>query len=374
MTSDNAYQHGGSPEKDMARLGLPRGPILDFSVNLNPMGPPPLIRERWSDLWDQVEGYPSLQGEGVAGYYGERFGIPVDRFLAGNGSTEMIYLIPRVLRLERVGVITPSYHDYERACRLAGAEVVHFPLDEPEGFSPPRPGHLERFMEKVEGIWLGRPNNPSATMIPKAHILDLAGRFPEKWFIVDEAFIQFLEDWREESFLFEPSATNILVVHSLTKFYALAGLRLGGVFGDKGVIDRLRFAKEPWTVNGVADRVAPLLAQCWEYDDQARAAVSEEIRYVQDRILPLDGIMAFPSRVNYLLCRWTRTPDLDDLLHHLLSNGFYVRDCRNFPGLEAGYFRVGLRVRHENELLVECLASACERVGDARCRIQDSRF
>jgi len=313
------------------------------------------------DLCGEAEAYPSLTGRGVAGYYAERFGVGPRQFLSGNGSTEMIYLIPRVLRLGRAAVITPSYDDYERACLLAGTAVVRFPLDRENGFSAPGMDRLAAILREVDGLWLGRPNNPSATLIPKAHILELAGRFPEKCFIVDEAFIQFLDDWREQSLLFERPLPNVLVVHSLTKFYAVAGLRLGGVFAAEGVIDRLERAKEPWTVNGIADRLAPMLGRCAEYEERSRGMVRAEIGRFRSWIEPLEGIAAYPSRINFLLCRWTRTRDLDDLLRHLLERGVYVRDCRNFPGLEAGYFRIGLRGPGDNDRLMGCLASACDQ-------------
>jgi len=361
MTPAHAYQHGGSPEKDMARLGVSERPVTDFSVNLNPLGRPPLLRERWMELWDRVEGYPSVEGEGVARYYEAKFGIPSGRFLAGNGSTELIYLIPRVLRLGRAAVISPSYHDYERACLLAGTRVIHLPLASNSGFSPPDPNQVERVLASVDAVWLGRPNNPTASLLARTVLLDLADRFPDKWFIVDEAFIQFLEDWKEESLLLESPRPNLVVIHSLTKFYAVAGLRLGGAVADERVIERLRHAKEPWTVNGVADRAAALLAESGGFDEQTRSHVGAEVKRVFSRLEALEGITPFPSPVNYLLCQWVRTDDLDDLLRHLLGRGVYVRDCRNFAGLERGYFRVGLRAPRENDRLLECLASACGR-------------
>ena len=104
----------------MIRLGVPTGPVLDFSVNLNPLGPPAIIKENWSDLLQCIENYPSVEGDGVAAYYETACGIAPRNFLAGNGSTELIYLTPRVLKFKRAAVLAPSFHDYERASVLAG--------------------------------------------------------------------------------------------------------------------------------------------------------------------------------------------------------------------------------------------------------------
>jgi threonine-phosphate decarboxylase len=121
------YKHGGAPQLDMRRLGLEERAVLDFSVNLNPLGPPAIIKRKWPELYQTIEPYPSIEADGVSRYYGKVCGIDADHILVGNGSTELIYLVPRVLGFKRVALITPSFHDYERASRLAGAQVSSIP-------------------------------------------------------------------------------------------------------------------------------------------------------------------------------------------------------------------------------------------------------
>ena len=133
--------------------------------------------------------------------------------------------------------------------------------------------------------------------------MDFADRFPDKWFIIDEAFIQFVDGWEELSFLTEEPRLNILVIHSLTKFYALAGLRLGGIMGNREVISRLRNAKLPWTVNGIADSIAPLLLECAEYERKTHSDIIKERTRVFQNLEELEGITPFPSTANFILCR-----------------------------------------------------------------------
>jgi len=93
MKRESLYLHGGTPQLDMARLEVQHRPVLDFSVNLNPLGPPTIIKEKWQELLETIEQYPSVEGDGVAHYYRSIYGISSRNFLAGNGSTELIYLI-----------------------------------------------------------------------------------------------------------------------------------------------------------------------------------------------------------------------------------------------------------------------------------------
>jgi len=357
MDDKSQYRHGGSPALDLARFGLADRPLLDFSVNLNALGVPEIVKQKWKGTLNAIEGYPSLEGDGVSHYYRERFGITSQNFLAGNGSTELIYLIPRALRLKRFLVITPSYNDYERASILAGSEVTRVPLPPDAGFSFPHMDDLIAALNNNDGLWLGRPNNPTGNLFPKGQLLELADRFPDHLFIIDEAFIQFTDMWTETSLMTEEIRPNVLVVHSLTKFYALAGLRIGGVAGHSKIISRLRQAKEPWTVNGIADKVAPLLLECIDYEKQTRREVAVERERIFKGLEQLDGILPFPCSANFILCQWTGTENLDDLMSHLLENSAYVRDCRNFPGLENNFFRIGLRSPDDNDKLMSILSS-----------------
>ena len=209
----------------------------------------------------------------------------------------------------------------------------------------------------MDAFWIARPNNPTGNLFSMKLILKYSRMFPEKWFIVDEAFIQFLYDRESNSFLAAKPQPNVLVLNSLTKFYAIAGLRLGGLMGSERIISRLKKAKEPWTINGIADRVASLLVGCSDYDNETRLIVSKEIKRVFTHLKNVEGVIPYPTSANYILCQWVRPDNLDDLIRHLLSNGVYVRDCRNFPGLEENFFRIGIKNAKDNDLLLSLISS-----------------
>ena len=270
----------------------------------------------------------------------------------------MIYLIPRVLGFKTALVTVPSFHDYARASVLAGGAIREHPLLLEGRLRVPDAGELIRAMESSDALWLGNPNNPTGHLFPRETILEICRRRPEKWVIVDEAFIPFVDGWESHTLLRVERPKNLLVLHSLTKFYGLAGIRMGGVIGCEEVIDRLRSSKEPWTVNGVAERIGPLLLRCGDYEEETLFVLRAERERVMDELSRIDSLrpLASPS-ANFILCRWLRTDNLDDLLRHLLSCGIYVRDCRNFPGLEGGWFRTAVKRPDENDRLLSAIAS-----------------
>ncbi len=348
------HVHGGCPEHYLKRFGLSQKGIIDFSININPLGPPPLIERLWSRILKKIRLYPSIDGEGIRVFYKKRFHIPDEFILPGNGSTEIIYLLPRSLPIESILIAKPSYFDYERASILAGKEIINIYMDptgEPDNI---KEGIISR-LNKADALWIGRPNNPTGHMLPKEMIQEISEDFPEKWIIVDEAFIQFVENWEDETLISPDMPKNILVIHSLTKFYGLPGIRIGALISRPENISLVSDKKEPWTINIIAEEIARNLYPCHEYEKETISTVSKERKRLYSYLSIIDGIRPFASTTNFILCRYEY--DLNHLLKHLLRHGIFIRDCRNFDGLTGDFFRIGIRRPKENDLLISHLSS-----------------
>ncbi len=353
MTSLYYHKHGGSARKIFTEDG---GELLDFSVNVSPMSPPIGILSI-EDF--ALQSYPSIDGRGIKEFYQQKFSLASYTILSLNGAIEGIYLIPRALALQRVMLLSPSFYEYERAAKIAGAEIVSVPLDAEKGFRLPGIEVLAHALRNADALFAANPNNPTGTAVPPEIIMALASRFPDKWFIIDEAFIQFTPAFPDNSLMGKVMALkNVIVVHSLTKFYALPGLRLGAVIAHPEVISRLLDYKEPWTVNAVAESVAVRLLECGAYEESLRTMIFSERERMEASLSMLDGMNLAGGAANFFLAQWNRGCSLDDLLVYLKSQGIHVRDCRNFSGLEVNYFRFAIRTPIENSRLLDSLHSA----------------
>ena len=179
----------------------------------------------------------------------------------GNGSIELIYLIPRVSDGKSFGSATLVF-EYQRSCDLAGCE---FDFGEMEDFSD------------HDDLFIGSPNNPTGKTIPAQEILDLADKYLQKWFVVDQAFLEFVEDQENVSLLrTDRLRKNLIVIHSLTKFYALPGLRIGAAISHPETIAKLAQNKEPWTVNAIAQKSCEILAFDDSYDKKLLSIIHAE--------------------------------------------------------------------------------------------------
>ncbi len=348
--------HGGNPHPLMNRFGISERPKLDFSVNISPLGLPQPIAEAWPRLLECISTYPSEDGFGVTRYYGARFGLPADAVLPGNGAADLIFLALRSFPIKSVALLSPTFHEYERALTCRDLAIHAIRLDEQRGFAAPDISALASILEQVDALVLCNPNNPTGTDFTAETILSLAEAYYPKQIFVDEAFIQFRDDWRLWT-LQRPERLrrNILVFHSLTKLYALPGLRIGAIIGHPETICSLKQCAAPWRVNSLAEHIAPMLIDCVEYETALRNLVDAERKHIFDRLCESNAIRLFKTPANFFLAEWIGDRDLDELLRFLLKDGLFIRDCRNFEGLERDFFRFAIRRPDENRRLSSAL-------------------
>lgn len=348
--------HGGDYKFYLKKFNIKQKEITDFSVNVNPFGVPPILKLNWYKLIDCVDKYPSPNAEGVLEFYAERFGIDSDNAVAGNGSLELIYLAPKALDIKSVVIFEPSFYDHKRAFKIQGCKTDTIALKEQNGFEFVFDETFEQALLSCDAVFLTRPNNPTGNLIDKNKIINLAEKHSDKWFLVDEAFIQFTDDFESET-LMNCNIENIVVFHSLTKFYALPGLRVGAVISSEETTEKFRFVKQPWSVNAVAEQAASMLVRCAEFEKASRSFVKTEKVRVKEALYSQKGLKIFDSDSNFFLAKWVNDVSLDDFLKYLLENGVFVRDCRNFEGLEGNFFRFAVLNSKDNDRLIRLIVN-----------------
>jgi adenosylcobyric acid synthase len=346
-------RHGGNLLKLALAAGKPIGEILDFSANINPLGPPEGFRSLISARTGDLVHYPDPDCTDLVRAFAVRYGAAENEILMGNGSMELLYLLPQLLGKGRALIPVPAYVDYERAAELAGLAVERLPLREEEGFAPDLTA-IAAALRGDEIVFLGRPNNPTGHLIPAGDLRDLASCHPQTVFISDEAFADFAPE--AETLIASGRPANIIVLKSLTKFYAMPGLRLGAVVAVPELIRRLRDRTPPWSVNTLAQAAGAAGLRDTAYAE-------ETLRFVRDRreglfaaLQALPGLTVYPGAANFLLIRSDRRNlDAAEIAQRLLADGIAVRVCKNFAGLDRRFFRVAVRTETENDRLLGAL-------------------
>jgi cobyric acid synthase CobQ/L-threonine-O-3-phosphate decarboxylase len=349
-------RHGGNLLKLALAAGKPVGEILDFSANINPLGPPEGFRSLISAWTGDLVHYPDPDCTDLVRAFAARYRVAENEILMGNGSIELLYLLPQLLGKRRALIPVPAYVDYERAAELAGLAVEWLPLREKESFAPDL-AVIAAALRGDEIVFLGRPNNPTGHLIPAAALRDLASSHPQTVFVSDEAFADFAPE--AETLIASGRPANIIILKSLTKFYAMPGLRLGGVVAAPDLIRRLRDRTPPWSVNTLAQVVGSAALRDTAYAE-------ETLRFVRDRredlfaeLQALPGLTVYPGTANFLLLRSDRRNiDAPEIARRLLADGIAIRDCSNFTGLDRRFFRIAVRTETENDRLLGALRKA----------------
>ncbi len=353
----DTLRHGGDLRRLAHEAGVPPGRLIDFSANINPLGPPEWLRSCVSAALDQIVHYPDPVCRELAAAIARFHGVEASRVVCGNGSSELLPHLLRVAGARGAVLVTPGYAEYERSARAAGLDVTTFPLQPDDGFTLDVEA-LEAGLLTDDLVIIGQPNNPTGQVTDPAEIRRMARRRPGCTFVIDEAFADFAP--QVESLAYDPP-DNVVVLRSMTKFFAIPGLRLGYALARPGLAHSLREALPPWTVNTLAQAVGTraLAADMDGYRADTLRLVDQQRDALAGQLQELGGLTVFPSAANFLLLRIDR-PGLDapGLAERLLKRRIAVRVCDNYRGLDRHYLRVAVRTEEENGRLLRALHTA----------------
>lgn len=330
------YEHGGQVYDAFGKAG----DWLDFSANINPLGLSSKVLQTIKDNLRGVVNYPDPQVAELKRAISERYDVPEAQLVVLNGAAEFFYLYLNVTRPKRVTIPVPSFSEYERAARSAGCDVEYFFTNAADNFA------LDVDKLNASCVIIGRPNNPTGNLISVEDVLRLA---EVSSVVVDESFIDFAGVESVRRFASE----KIAVVQSLTKVFAIPGLRLGFAVVEEHLARRLNLAKDVWNVNFLAQKAGVTALADEDFMQRTRAWLEVEKKFFVERLSSLPGVKVFPPSVNFVLFRHEQA---EIILKALRRKGILLRSCANFIGLEDGtYLRSAIRSREENLRLINAM-------------------
>jgi len=361
--------HGGNIYRLAEALGIGENRIIDFSASINPLGVPKSVISAIGEHGKYLFNYPDPDAKKLRLHIARQYKINPEFIICGNGSTELIYLIARALQPKKVLIPEPTFSEYERAILTTSRKSVSFgdPLRRevrsqklrqennfdisPEEFIKAL-SRLTPHASRSNMAFLCNPNNPTGRLLKKKEVLKIAesAKKLKCYLVVDEAFI----DFRPEDSVVREVRNNpyLIVLRSLTKFYALSGLRIGYGVLPLNVVDIVNRYKEPWTVNALAQTAGIAALNDTDYKKATFKAIKQEKDFLEKEFERLD-INYIPSEANYYLLRLNNAKKAIQILRNA---GILVRDCSNFKGLDSSYIRVAVKSNRDNKRLLKELA------------------
>lgn len=346
------FEHGGNIHKILRQASVGANDLLDFSANINPLGPPSWFRSLVSRSLEGLVHYPDPESTRFVKAVADYHGIGEQRVVVGNGTTELLYLITRVVPASRALIATPSYVDYVRAAQLGGLPVTSFAMGEKGDFTLDCDA-LAQVIAPRDLVILATPNNPTGALVDRERLLRLAGTFPEALFLIDEAFLDFVGS----GLSLAACADNLITLNSMTKFYGVPGLRIGYATLPPELAQAMRDHLPPWTVNGLAQEFAVMALGDGDYQRRTRETCKTLRQQLFAGLSAMPGLKVYPGSANYLFFKVIGSKSGEDLAEFCLQRGLIIRRCGNYRGLDSRYCRVAVRPGEENSRLLETFAA-----------------
>jgi len=312
--------HGGS-----GYAANPQGQkVLDFSACCNPYPPPASIRKA---AGCDLSRYPDPESSEFTQALALRLGISARNIIAGSGSTEILRLAALAyLEPGNTAIIpTPTYGEYELACRIAGADIIHYRLAEKRSFHLNTVDFIKHAQEiNPKAVFICNPNNPTGQYLSRREIESVITALPDSLIVLDEAYIAFTRGVWDSTILLKYD--NLLIARSLTKDFALAGLRLGYGLASQPLIETLKKVRPPWNVSSAAQRAGMAALSCTEYLQKSCLRIEKCRNYLIAAINTM-GYQTLDTSANFFL---VKTGNAAEFQQKLLKNGILVRDCASF--------------------------------------------
>lgn len=332
---DDIYQYG-------------RPIVANFSSNIYSHADLQALKEFLKGRLEVIGSYPAPDASRLEKVLANELHIEADEVLVTSGATGAIYLIAQSFAGSKSTVFQPTFSEYADACRMHGHQVKSLFLlpSAHEGYLLP---------EEVRMLWLCNPNNPTGQVVPLEELRLLLEHNPQVLFVIDQSY----EDFTMKYLLSEREALergNVLLLHSMTKRFAIPGLRLGYVTGDSALLQRLRNHQMPWVVNALALEAGEWLLQHGNVCvPKSLDAYLKETARLRERLQSLGALEVWDTDTHFMLVR-LRMGKASALKEWLIQEkGILIRDASNFEGLDDTYFRVATQDPEENDLLVESI-------------------
>lgn len=373
MNKEKTDFHGGNIYKIFREKNIDK--ILDYSSNINPYGLPENLKKEIFEKVFVLERYPDPDYIELREKIAEKNNLNIENIIVGNGATEIIFLFMKILSPKKVLIVSPTFGEYERAIKAStlandSLEINYFELKETENFVL-NVKNLETELENnYDLLILCNPNNPTGQFLKLKkleEILKICEQKNTKLFI-DEAFVEFVEDWENESIInSKENKENLFVIRAFTKFFAIPGLRLGyGICFNNNLLKKMLEKKEPWSVNNIADLAGKTVLDDENYIQKTKEWIKNQKKYMYENLNKIEGLRAYKTEVNFILLKIEdnllgKGLDVKNLRKEMLEKGILIRDASNFIYLDKHYFRLAIKDKLNNEKVIETLTSILKK-------------
>lgn len=349
--------HGGNIFELARDQGCDPDDITDMSSNVNPTGTLPGLKNHLVQKLAAIESLPEADAGTITGLFAGYHGVGPENVAPGNGSTQLLYALPRALGTRRALIVGPTYADYASACRQQGI-VPDVLLGNAGNAFRPDLERLAALSGQCDTVFICNPNNPTGTLVPPLELARLFAACPETIFVVDESYLPFAAQPDQQSPPYG-ALDNVVRMTSMSKIFKIPGLRIGFAIARAPLIAKLQNFAMPWSVNSLAGQAVAYILEDRSRADrfvrETRAFLAGERAAIAKRFEHSRHIQWYPSCTSFMLGRLKGAHTAGAVCAALADRRILIRDCSNFEGLSDSYIRVSLKSRADNQRFSDIL-------------------
>ncbi len=344
--------HGGNIYRLASELGCDSSAIIDMSSNMNPLGPPNGLIAFLKKNFASITSLPEVDSNEAIISFSKYYNIAQNRVLAGNGTTQFIYSIPKALCSKKVLILGPTYSDYEDSCIMNKVQYEYIMAEECSSFIPDI-DMLKNKIKRFDTVIICNPNNPTGVLINRCDLESLIASYPDKNFIIDESYMPFSKDRNHQSLL-KSCHINVVVLHSMSKIFRIPGLRTGFLIASKENIKKFLPFVLPWSVNSIAQSAACFIMNP---ENGSEAFIEKTVNFLEKEkgrfikhFKDISEIKFYPSATSFILIKLGKNHSAKEIYKQLSYDKILIRNCSNFKGLSDKFIRISMKTSDLNML------------------------
>lgn len=314
--------------------------VSNFSSNIYTRQDLSVLDDYLCSCIASIHSYPEPDAISLSRLIADRNQAATNNICITNGATEAIYMIAQAFRGKHSAVIQPTFSEYGDAC-LVNDHIVSMVKS------------IDDIPKQADIVWLCNPNNPTGTVTDKERLKEYIISHPEKYIVIDQSYEYFTT-----KSLFAVSEAmqykNVILLHSMTKRYAIPGLRLGYITACSETVALISRYCMPWSVNGLAIEAGKFLLENGAEIINVEEYIAEAKRF-HKALSQIERLEVYDTDTHFFLCRLT-DKTASELKEYLIQkHGILIRDASNFHGLDEHYFRVATQSPKENDAFVKAI-------------------
>ncbi len=352
--------HGSDLEKVEQLYGIKRADIRPFASNVNPLGLSPVLKKALQENLDVLTDYPDRDYKELREAIHAYTGAEADHILPGSGTTELIVTFIRTIKPKRTLVVEPTYSEYKRDLKAIRSDVIDYVLSAEDDFKSDPVRLCEQIDESVDLVVLCNPNNPTSTCLSISQIETIIKKCKEcsAFLLVDETYVEFVKDVSLVSAIpLVKKYNNLIVLRSVSKFFAAPGLRLGyACISNEKLLHYLHKHSNPWSISSLAAYAGTVMFTDQDYICKTRDLISQEQGLICSTLRTRGTLKVYQPTTNFVLLQILKDGvTASDAFEHCIRKGLMIRDCSNFIGLGPEYIRFCFLNPEDDDRLVNTL-------------------